>query len=72
MGFDYRTSTGLGKLTLGRQKQNLVLTRTQEKGTMTPQETEPDFPVSVGASSGSMSEQRPAAGLGALNTAVLA
>ena len=27
--------------------QNLVSTRTQEKGAMTPQETEPDLPVSV-------------------------
>ena len=27
--------------------QNLVLTRTQEKGAVTPQETEPDLPVSV-------------------------
>ena len=28
-------------------KQNLVHTRTQEKGAVTPQETDPDFPVSV-------------------------
>ena len=28
-------------------KQNLVCTRTQEKGAVTPQETEPDLPVSV-------------------------
>ena len=28
-------------------KQNLVLTRTQEKGAVTPQETDPDLPVSV-------------------------
>ena len=32
VGFDYRTSTGLGKQTLGGHKQNLVLTRSQEKG----------------------------------------
>ena len=32
---------------LGGHKQNLVHTRTQEKGAMTPQETEPDSPVSV-------------------------
>ena len=28
-------------------KQNLVCTRTQEKGAVTPQETDPDLPVSV-------------------------
>ena len=33
--------------TLGGQKQNLVCTRTQEKGAVTPQETDPDLPVSV-------------------------
>ena len=47
MGFDYRTYTGLGKQTLGGHKQNLVCTRTQEKGEVTPQETDPDLPVSV-------------------------
>ena len=47
MGFDYRTSTGLGKQTLGGHKQNLVHTRTQEKGAVTAQETDPDLPVSV-------------------------
>ena len=47
MGFDYRTSAGLGKQTLGGHKQNLVLTRSQKKGVVTPQETEPDLPVSV-------------------------
>ena len=45
--FDYRTYTGLGKQTLGRHKQNLVYTKTQEKGAVTPQETDPDLPVSV-------------------------
>ena len=39
MGFDYKT--------LGGDKQNLVCTRTQEKGAVTPQETDPDLPVSV-------------------------
>ena len=39
--------TGLGKQTLGGHKQNLVCTRTQEKGAVTPQETDPDLPVSV-------------------------
>ena len=47
MGFDYRTYIGLGKQTLGRHKQNLVCTRTQEKGAVTPKETDPDLPVSV-------------------------
>ena len=47
MGLDYRTSTGLGKQTLGGYKQNLVHTRSQEKEAVSPQETEPDLPVSV-------------------------
>ena len=47
MGFDYRTYTGLGKQNLGRHKQNLVHTRTQEKRAVAPQETEPDLPVTV-------------------------
>ena len=47
MGFDYRTSTGLGKQTLGEHKQNLVCTRTQEKGAVTPKETDPDLSVHV-------------------------
>ena len=33
--------------TLGRHKQNRVLTKTQEKGAVTPQETEPDLAVSI-------------------------
>ena len=45
--FDYRTYTGLGKQTLGGHKQNLVHTRTREKGEVTPQDTEPDLPVRV-------------------------
>ena len=44
---DYRTSTGLGKQTLGRYKQKLEHTRTQDRGAVTLQETEPDLPVSV-------------------------
>ena len=47
MGFDYRTSTGLGKQTLGGHKQNLVHTKTQEKGGVTRQETDPDLPMGV-------------------------
>ena len=42
-----RTYTGLGKHTLGRHKEKLVHTRTQEKGAMTPQGTDPDMPMSV-------------------------
>ena len=47
MGFDYRTSTEFGKQTLGGHKQNLVCTRIWEKAAVTPEETEPDLPVSV-------------------------
>ena len=47
MGFDYRTYTGLGKQTFGGHKQNLVGTRIQEKGAVTPQETDPDLAVNV-------------------------
>ena len=36
-----------GKQTLGGYKQNLVCTRTQEKGAVIPQETDPDLAVSV-------------------------
>ena len=46
-GFDYRTSTGPGKQTLGGHKQNLVHTRSWEKGAVSPLEPEPDLPVSV-------------------------
>ena len=42
-----RTYTGLGKQTLEGHKQNLVHTRTQEKGAVTPQEIDPDLPISV-------------------------
>ena len=45
--FDYRTYTGLGKQILGGHKQNLVHTRTQEKGAVTSQETDQNLPVSV-------------------------
>ena len=47
MGFAYRTFTGLGKQTLGGHRQNLVHTRSQEKGAVSPQETELDLLVSV-------------------------
>ena len=52
MGFDYRTSIGLGKQTLGGHKQNLVYNRSQEKETVSRQETEPDLPVTVQESLG--------------------
>ena len=42
-----RTYTGLGTQTLRGHEQNPVCTRTQEKGAVTPQETDPDLPVSV-------------------------
>ena len=42
-----RTYTGVGKLTLGGHKQNLVHTRTLSRGAVTPQETDPDLPVHV-------------------------
>ena len=47
LGIDYGTYTGLGIQNLGGHKQNLVCTGTQEKGAVTPQETDPDLPVSV-------------------------
>ena len=47
MRFDDRTSTGLEKPTLGGQKRNLVCPRTQKKGAVTLEETEPDLPASV-------------------------
>ena len=47
MRFDSRTYTGLGKQTLGGHKQSLVCTRTQEKGAVTPPETDPELTVSV-------------------------
>ena len=60
-----------GKQTLGGHKQNLVCTRTQEKGAVTPQETDPDFIGSVQESpAGGMGQRWPAAGLGALSLAV--
>ena len=67
-----RTDTGLGKETLGGHKQNLVLIRTQEKGSVAPQETDPDLPMSVQESGRSVGQQWPAAALGALSVAVSA
>ena len=61
-----RTSTGLGKQTLDRHKRNLLHTRTQEKGAVTPQETDPDLPGSVQVSGGGVGRRAPAAGWGHL------
>ena len=47
VGFDYRTYTRLGKQTLGGYKQKLVCPRTQKKGAVIPQKTDPDLTVSV-------------------------
>ena len=47
MVFDYRTAIGLVKQTFGGYKQNLVHNRTQEKGAVTLQETDPDLLVSI-------------------------
>ena len=47
MGYDYRTSTGLGKQNVGGHKENLGHIMTQEKGAVTPKETEPGLSVSV-------------------------
>ena len=73
MGFDYTTYTGLGEQTLGGHKQNLVLTKTQEKGAVTPQKTDPDLPVSVQESPAEARCESTLACLrsGALNTTVL-
>ena len=60
-----RTDTGLGKQTLGGHKQNLVHTRTQEKGAVAPQEADPDLPMRVQESRGGMGQQWSASGLGA-------
>ena len=59
--------------TFGGHKQNLVHTRTQEKGAVTPQETDPDLPVSVlGSPAEVWVGGGPAAGSGALSGAVCA
>ena len=49
MGFDYKTSIGLGETdsSLGGYKQNLAHTKTQRNGAVTPKETEPKLPASV-------------------------
>ena len=66
-----RAYTGPGKQTLGgHSKQSLVGTRAQEKGALTPQETDPDFPGSAQGSLGGVGRRGPAAGLGALRAAV--
>ena len=67
-----RTDTGLGKQTLGGHKQNLVHTRTQEKGAVAPQEADPDLPMRVQESGGGMGQQWSASGLGTQSVAVSA
>ena len=50
-----RTYTGLGKrLVVGTNR--MLSTKTQEKGAVTPQETDPDMPVSV--------QESPSGGMG--------
>ena len=56
------------KQTLGGHKQNLVHTRTQVKGAVTPQEIQPDLLVSVQESLAGVWVQGPDEGSGALNT----
>ena len=46
-GLDYRTSTRLGKQTLGGHKQNLGCSRSQEKRAVSPYVTELEFPVRI-------------------------
>ena len=55
MGFDHRTSTGLGETeTPGLEgthtKKYIVCPKTQRKGTVTAQETDPKVPTNVGGS----------------------
>ena len=45
-GFDYRTSTGLGKQNVGGHKK-ICAHQDPGKGAVAPQETDPDLPVSV-------------------------
>ena len=47
-----------------------MYTRTQEKGAVTPQETDPDVPVIVQESGGGVGLKLPAAGSGALSVVV--
>ena len=72
MGVDYRTSTGRGAETLlAGDKQNLACTKTQGKGAVTPQETEPDLPPKVGVSYGSEVQEWLALGTRVLAAAIL-
>ena len=49
-----------------------MYTRTQEKGIVPPQETDPDLPECPRVSGGGMGQWWPAVGLGALSVAVCA
>ena len=57
---------------MGGTNQKLVYTRTQEKGIVPPQETDPDLSESPRVSGGGMGQWWPAVGLGALSVAVCA
>ena len=59
-----------GETDFWRPQTKPVCTRTQEKGGVTPQETDPDLPVRIQGSS--VCPGWPAVGLGALSVAVLA
>ena len=51
MGFDYRPSGELKETetpVFGGHKQNFVLTKTQRRGVVTPEETEPKLLANVG------------------------
>ena len=47
MGFDYKTSMGLGKQRLLEGTNKPCVQKDPGKGAVIPQETEPDLPVSV-------------------------
>ena len=64
VGFDDRTFTGLGKQTLGGHKQNLVCTRTQEKGAVTHKRLSQTCREHRGVSSRGVGQQWPATGSG--------
>ena len=66
-GIWLRTYIGLEKETLGGHRQNLVYTRTQEKGAVTPQETDPDC---LWVSRSLVGQRWPAVWFGALSVAV--
>ena len=60
-----------GETLLAGDKQNLACTKTQGKGAVTPQETEPDLPPKVGVAYGSEVQKRLALGTRVLAAAIL-